>query len=74
MPDVYKACERFEQLGVPFIKTPTGGDLRLLYWTANIVCVCVCAGKMKGIAFITDPDGYWIEILSPNNEVTVATN
>jgi len=22
-------------------------------------------GKMKGIAFITDPDGYWIEILSP---------
>lgn len=23
-------------------------------------------GKMKGIAFIKDPDGYWIEILSPN--------
>jgi lactoylglutathione lyase len=22
-------------------------------------------GKMKGIAFIQDPDGYWIEILSP---------
>ncbi|WP_324749679.1 lactoylglutathione lyase [Sphingomonas sp. LY54] len=22
-------------------------------------------GKMKGIAFIRDPDGYWIEILSP---------
>lgn len=22
-------------------------------------------GKMKGIAFIADPDGYWIEILSP---------
>ena len=22
-------------------------------------------GKMKGIAFITDPDGYWIEILAP---------
>lgn len=22
-------------------------------------------GKMKDIAFITDPDGYWIEILSP---------
>lgn len=21
-------------------------------------------GKMKGIAFITDPDGYWIEILN----------
>jgi lactoylglutathione lyase len=23
-------------------------------------------GKMKGIAFIKDPDGYWIEILSPH--------
>ena len=23
-------------------------------------------GAMKGIAFIKDPDGYWIEILSPN--------
>lgn len=25
VPDVYKACERFESLGVPFIKTPDGG-------------------------------------------------
>lgn len=25
------------------------------------------AGTMKGLAFIKDPDGYWIEILSPNN-------
>ena len=24
-------------------------------------------GKMKGIAFIKDPDGYWIEIFSPRN-------
>ena len=23
-------------------------------------------GKMKGLAFIKDPDGYWIEILSPS--------
>ena len=22
-------------------------------------------GNMKGLAFIKDPDGYWIEILSP---------
>ncbi|XP_066260687.1 lactoylglutathione lyase [Euwallacea similis] len=27
-------------------------------------------GKMKGIAFITDPDGYWIEIL--NNKTVAA--
>ncbi|XP_067938631.1 lactoylglutathione lyase-like [Watersipora subatra] len=24
-------------------------------------------GKMKGLAFIQDPDGYWIEILAPGN-------
>ena len=23
-------------------------------------------GRMKDIAFVADPDGYWIEILSPN--------
>lgn len=28
-------------------------------------------GKMKGIAFIKDPDGYWIEILSPNGMVAL---
>lgn len=41
--DTYKACERFERLGVEFVKKPEDG-------------------KMKGIAFIKDPDGYWIEI------------
>ena len=25
VPDVYKACERFESLGVPFVKKPDGG-------------------------------------------------
>ena len=44
VPDVYRACERFEELGVEFVKRPDDG-------------------KMKGIAFIKDPDGYWIEIL-----------
>ncbi|KAM3930727.1 lactoylglutathione lyase-like isoform 1-T1 [Leptodactylus fuscus] len=28
-------------------------------------------GKMKGLAFVQDPDGYWIEILSPNNMVCI---
>ncbi|XP_027178640.1 lactoylglutathione lyase isoform X1 [Coffea eugenioides] len=41
--DTYKACQRFERLGVEFVKKPDDG-------------------KMKGIAFIKDPDGYWIEI------------
>lgn len=45
VPDVYSACERFEKLGVQFVKRPDDG-------------------KMKGLAFIKDPDGYWIEILA----------
>lgn len=28
-------------------------------------------GKMSGLAFIQDPDGYWIEILSPNKMATI---
>jgi len=47
VPDVYEASNRFEKLGVNFIKKPD-------------------EGKMKGLAFIEDPDGYWIEILQAN--------
>lgn len=52
VPDVEKACERFEKLGVQFVKKPNDG-------------------KMKGLAFIKDPDDYWIEILDPNNTANV---
>jgi lactoylglutathione lyase len=45
VPDVIKACERFETFGVKFIKRPQDG-------------------RMKGLAFIQDPDGYWIEIFN----------
>jgi lactoylglutathione lyase len=48
VPDVGAACERFEQLGVEFVKRPDDG-------------------AMKGLAFVKDPDGYWIEILSGVN-------
>ncbi|KYN44335.1 Tubulin-specific chaperone E [Trachymyrmex septentrionalis] len=48
VPDVNKACQRFEMYGVEFVKKPNDG-------------------KMKGIAFIKDPDGYWIEILHGAN-------
>ena len=44
VPDVQKACERFEKLGVTFQKKPTDGN-------------------MSNIAFIKDPDGYWVEIV-----------
>lgn len=45
VPDVDKACERFEKLGVEFIKKPR-------------------EGRMMGLAFIKDPDNYWIEIFN----------
>lgn len=45
VPNVDAACERFEELGVEFVKRPNDGS-------------------MKGLAFIKDPDGYWIEILN----------
>eukprot|EP00270_Netrium_digitus_P005720 TRINITY_DN1767_c0_g1_i1.p1 TRINITY_DN1767_c0_g1~~TRINITY_DN1767_c0_g1_i1.p1 ORF type:complete len:194 (+),score=32.14 TRINITY_DN1767_c0_g1_i1:27-584(+) len=51
--DVYKASERFESLGVEFVKKPD-------------------AGKMKGVAFIKDPDGYWIEILDTKHMSSLA--
>jgi len=50
VPDVHAACERFEKLGVTFVKRPDDG-------------------RMKGLAFIQDPDGYWIEIFHPDNVV-----
>ena len=41
--DIQKACERFEELQVKFIKR-------------------LQDGKMKHIAFIADPDDYWVEV------------
>ncbi|KAL4073779.1 Glyoxalase/Bleomycin resistance protein/Dihydroxybiphenyl dioxygenase [Scleroderma citrinum] len=42
--NIEEACARFEELGVPFKKRLSDGN-------------------MKFIAFILDPDGYWIEIV-----------
>ncbi|MBD8493353.1 lactoylglutathione lyase [Pseudomonas syringae] len=46
VPDVVKACERFEALGVTFQKR-------------------LADGRMNHLAFIKDPDGYWVEIIQP---------
>ncbi len=53
VPDVYAACQRFDTLGVEYVKKPDDGN-------------------MKGLAFIKDPDGYWIEILSPSGLAEIA--
>lgn len=54
VPDVQAACDRFDKLGVSYVKRPEDG-------------------KMKGLAFIKDPDGYWIEILSAQSLADMAT-
>lgn len=55
VPDVAKACERFEKEGVKFIKKQQDG-------------------KMKDIAFIADPDGYWIEIFNNHTVANYISN
>lgn len=52
VPDIEKACVRFEKLNVQFVKKLNDG-------------------KMKGIAFIKDPDGYWIEIIDGRNVANI---
>ncbi|GAA0148951.1 lyase [Lithospermum erythrorhizon] len=46
--DLHKACKRFEEEKVTFVKKPDDG-------------------KLRGLAFIQDPDGYWIEIFDTNS-------
>ena len=47
VPDLEAACQRFDELGVDYVKRPE-------------------EGTMGGLAFIQDPDGYWIEIFTPD--------
>ncbi|XP_008308946.1 lactoylglutathione lyase-like [Cynoglossus semilaevis] len=51
VPDVFAACRLFQEEGVTFVKKLEDDD--------------DMKSKVKGLAFIQDPDGYWIEILSP---------
>ena len=41
VPDVYKACERFESLGVPFVKKPDGGGCDFVVVVVSSHCVSV---------------------------------
>ena len=45
VPDIQAACQRFDELQVPYQKRLEDG-------------------RMKHLAFIKDPDGYWVEIIS----------
>jgi len=53
VPDVYKACERFEKYKMEFVKKADDGS-------------------MKPLAFVKDPDGYWIEIVEANAVAKIA--
>lgn len=48
VPDLEATCQRFDRLGVSFIKRPEDG-------------------MMRHIAFIKDPDGYWVEVIDQNH-------
>ena len=73
MPDVNKACERFEQLGVEFVKKPDAGTMKGLAFI-KVLCRCYFEAIRLHISFdiqcimcVQDPDGYWIEILNGQN-------
>lgn len=42
VPDVYAACERFEKLGVEFVKKPDGGSMKV----AGLICFC-CSPQLR---------------------------
>ena len=54
--------ERFEKEGVEFIKKPDAGKMKGLAFIKVILILL-----MLTLLPVQDPDGYWIEILSPNN-------
>ncbi|CAL5426476.1 unnamed protein product [Camellia sinensis] len=60
--DTYKACGRFEHLGVEFVKKPDDDKRSGLLVDKSYMMIVKAGWKMKGIAFIKDPDDYWIEI------------
>lgn len=81
VPDVHVACKLFEEQGVPFVKKPDDGEIKV--YTNRVThthagdaffrTLFFSSGKLKGLAFIQDPDGYWIEILSPNTMVSITS-
>ncbi|KAG4988969.1 hypothetical protein JHK82_031299 [Glycine max] len=65
--DTYKACERFQNLGVEFVTKPDDGFFSQHYcfkhyFQVFFILELFSAGEIKGLAFIKDPDGYWIEL------------
>ena len=42
----------------------------VIFYT-TVFSLTILIGKMKGIAFVQDPDGYWIEILNGETLVKV---
>ncbi|KAJ6937680.1 hypothetical protein NC652_012093 [Populus alba x Populus x berolinensis] len=65
-------CERFERLGMEFVKKnlticydclagagPSPKHYLSLVMWLEVLFGVLFNGKMKGIAFIKDPDGYW---------------
>lgn len=73
VPDVDAACKFFEEKKVNFVKKPNDGEFLRIDLNNLLICSTVFhfSGKMKGLAFIQDPDGYWIEILNAKNMLKI---
>ena len=54
VPDVNKACERFEKLGVEFVKKPDAGTMKGL---AFIKVMCWASGCCIGVMELFDCHG-----------------
>ena len=73
VPDVAAACARFDSLGVMFVSCDCCAQRRVgVLVTDLLVSYCLKVkrpdeGKMRNLAFIVDPDGHWVEILTPDN-------
>lgn len=61
MDNLEAACQRFEDKGVTFKKKLSDGNCLNL---DTIKHVLTFPGRMNNIAFILDPDNYWIEVIA----------
>eukprot|EP00511_Aplanochytrium_stocchinoi_P000414 CAMPEP_0204823080 /NCGR_PEP_ID=MMETSP1346-20131115/1222_1 /ASSEMBLY_ACC=CAM_ASM_000771 /TAXON_ID=215587 /ORGANISM="Aplanochytrium stocchinoi, Strain GSBS06" /LENGTH=366 /DNA_ID=CAMNT_0051949613 /DNA_START=156 /DNA_END=1256 /DNA_ORIENTATION=- len=70
--DVYKTCESFEKEGLKFHKKPDEGGIKgygpldyTIYIKHLILLHCL------RVAFLLDPDGYWIELVGRGRDVNL---
>lgn len=51
VPDVDKACERFEELGVEFVKKPNAGNMKGLAFI-KVLSLSMCLSTVRTFAWL----------------------